>query len=119
MPAAQLTVTSPRTGTTFAAVATVAHASKRTFALTVLVNIRGLKRITARAHVAAGCVTVVSVTTMAVDGRGFPDDVDVYAGATRDLVIAGVGYMWAKMEAAALAEVEAGIAAREEAAIAA
>lgn len=114
MPAAQLTVTSPRTGTTFAAVATSLQASKRTFRLTVSASIRGLKRIYVKAIVAGSQIDIVSITVMAVDSRGSFDDVDVVPGVTRDLVIAGVGYMWAKMEAAALAHVEAGIAARAD-----
>ena len=111
MPAAELTVTSPRTGTTFAAVATVISSRQETFGLTVTVTMPGKKAVYCRANVGRGFVSVVSITAMSNQGNGHYEEVEVNAGAVRDMISAGIGYMWSKMEDAAVASNAVGRAA--------
>lgn len=111
MPAAHMTVTSPRTGTTFAAAVTVENSQQATFRMAITVTIKGRKPIYVLARCSASHVAIVEMTVQTADGRGLIDEMEVQSTEVREVVAAGVGYMWAKMESAVLAENAAGRAA--------
>jgi len=94
-----LTVTSPRTGVTFSAVAKPADIRRGTYTLTVGISKAGRSPRSAVANIDdAGRITVMGALRHTVMRNGHLDDISITGDELAEIV-AGVEFMWSKMAA--------------------